>query len=156
MKLLPLLQEILTKCKGATSLNVHFSTILCNIINRLDASTAHIFKTDSVWTVITDLLANHHTVVLIEENRNSCPAEIACSQVLFTPFLNRSDFIFISLMLYLCALLPLGDSRTVGSITKASGPNPAKTTDFINFCWNRCRKSVSFIGCREMCEAVVN
>ncbi|XP_034252662.1 HEAT repeat-containing protein 1 [Thrips palmi] len=80
-KLLPLLDEILTKCKGLPSLTTHFSTILCNVSGRLDASTAHLFKSDSLWTVITELLANWRTVVLIGEDRRSCPAEIACSQV---------------------------------------------------------------------------
>lgn len=77
-KLLPLLQSV---HKDSVSLNSHLSTILCNVINRLDASTANIFNTDFVWTVMTELLGNHRTVVLIDEKKNSCPAEIVCGQI---------------------------------------------------------------------------
>lgn len=87
-KLLPLLAEILASCKGSPSLNSHFSNILCNVVNRLDSCTAGVLETAAMSTVMDELLANHCTVVLVNENKNSCPAEIACTQVIFLCFVH--------------------------------------------------------------------
>lgn len=80
-KLFPLLGNILASCKSLPAMDLHSSIILSNILSRLDSQTAGIFATSSIWPVMTDLLANHSTLVVLNDSKTLCPAELACSQV---------------------------------------------------------------------------
>lgn len=62
-------------------MDLHSSIILSNILSRLDSQTAGIFAAHSVWPIMTELLSNHSTLVVLNDHKTLCPAELACSQV---------------------------------------------------------------------------
>ncbi|KAK3912207.1 HEAT repeat-containing protein 1 [Frankliniella fusca] len=80
-KLLTLVVQIMSANEGKQNLNIHSSTIINNVAHRIDSQTAKIFSSDIIWTVMTELLANHQTVLLSEDGKSSSPAELACGQI---------------------------------------------------------------------------